>query len=154
MPKCLIGLDLGTNCGFAVSASSPTGTAIVSGAWDLSIDTSHDSPSLRFEKFATHLDGILALSPQRVFYEVVRRHRGIKAGHIYGAFLAKMQERCDHFNVPFHGLSVQEIKKFATGKGNASKDEMIRAMQVRGYDPKCDNEADALAILLCGYEMF
>ncbi|AQX28210.1 hypothetical protein BJB63x_008080 [Bartonella sp. JB63] len=39
------------------------------------------------------------------------------------------------------------LKKATTGKGNASKEEMIEAMYSKGHVP-CDyNEADALAIL-------
>ena len=39
------------------------------------------------------------------------------------------------------------IKKHATGKGNASKDEMVAAMRLLGHEPADDNEADALALL-------
>ena len=44
-------------------------------------------------------------------------------------------------------MPVGTIKKHATGKGNAGKDEMIIAAKSRGHDPKDDNEADALALL-------
>ena len=39
------------------------------------------------------------------------------------------------------------IKKHATGKGNASKDEMVASARARGHTPVDDNEADALALL-------
>jgi Holliday junction resolvasome RuvABC endonuclease subunit len=39
------------------------------------------------------------------------------------------------------------IKQFTTGKGNAPKDAMIKAMQALGHAPADDNEADALALL-------
>ena len=39
------------------------------------------------------------------------------------------------------------IKKHATGKGNAGKDEMIAAMRALDHGVTDDNEADALAIL-------
>jgi Holliday junction resolvasome RuvABC endonuclease subunit len=42
---------------------------------------------------------------------------------------------------------VGTIKKFMTGKGNATKEEMIAAAKLRGFDPKTDDEADALGIL-------
>lgn len=51
-----------------------------------------------------------------------------------------------HRGVP-EGIPVGTIKKHATGKGNASKDEMIEAMKARGHSPADDNEADALALL-------
>lgn len=151
MPTYL-GLDLGTHCGFALLTANRGGSSIMSGAWDCSIKTGHDSPSLRFDKFEKQLDDFLMLGVDRVYYEVVRRHRGTQAAHIYGAFLAKMQERCDRVGIPFEGLSVQEIKKFATGKGNASKEQVIEGVQKLGYDPGCDNEADAISIVLAGRE--
>ena len=45
------------------------------------------------------------------------------------------------------GVPVGTIKRHATGKGNASKDEMIAAMRALGHAVTDDNEADALAIL-------
>ncbi len=40
------------------------------------------------------------------------------------------------------------IKRHATGKGNASKDEIITAIKAKGFNPVDDNEADSLALLL------
>jgi Holliday junction resolvasome RuvABC endonuclease subunit len=34
-----------------------------------------------------------------------------------------------------------------TGKGNASKTDVIKAVKSKGHQPKDDNEADALALL-------
>ena len=42
-------------------------------------------------------------------------------------------------------MPVGTIKKHATGKGNASKDDMIASVRLRGHNPADDNEADALA---------
>ena len=39
------------------------------------------------------------------------------------------------------------IKKHATGKGNASKEEVMKAMRELGHPVTDDNEADALALL-------
>lgn len=47
----------------------------------------------------------------------------------------------------YQGVPVGTIKKHATGKGNAGKEEMILAVRQRGHSPSDDNEADALAIL-------
>jgi Holliday junction resolvasome RuvABC endonuclease subunit len=47
---------------------------------------------------------------------------------------------------------VGTIKRYATGKGNASKNEVIAAMRARGFEPADDNEADAIAILLWALE--
>ena len=50
--------------------------------------------------------------------------------------------------VPYQGVPVGTIKRFATGKGNAGKEAVIAAMRARGFAPADDNEADALALLL------
>ncbi len=44
-------------------------------------------------------------------------------------------------------MPVGTIKRHATGKGNASKGDVIAAMRARGYAVRDDNEADALALL-------
>lgn len=54
---------------------------------------------------------------------------------------------CEHHNIPYQGVPVGTIKKHATGKGNAGKDEMITSVRERGHTPVDDNEADALALL-------
>ncbi len=69
------------------------------------------------------------------------------ASHIYGGFLATLTAWCEHHQIPYEGIPVGIIKKATTGKGNASKEEMIKAVCAKGHTPKDDNEADALAIL-------
>lgn len=55
---------------------------------------------------------------------------------------------CFQHNIPCNGLTVQAIKKFMTGKGNATKEEMIAAARQKGFNPETDDEADAIAIML------
>lgn len=55
---------------------------------------------------------------------------------------------CQMKGLYYLGYSASEIKKFITGKGNASKDEVIASVKELGYDPFDDNEADAIAIFL------
>ena len=43
--------------------------------------------------------------------------------------------------------AVPTIKKFITGSGRASKEEMIEAIQKRGFEVNDDNEADALGVM-------
>src|SRR3546814_5855938 len=68
------------------------------------------------------------------------------AAHAYGGFMAQLTAWCEEHGVPYSGVLVGEIKKFATSKGNASKGEMIAATQEWGYSPADDNEEDAIAI--------
>lgn len=146
-----LGLDLGTHCGFARFDKLKKGGAYMTGAWDFSI-TRFDSPHVRYERFGVQLDTHFTLGVTKVFYEKVLRHRGTTAAHVYGAFLNKLHEKCAEYNVPFEGLSVQEIKKFATGKGNAKKDAVMRSCEAWGFSPKSEDEADAIAILKCSLE--
>jgi Holliday junction resolvasome RuvABC endonuclease subunit len=39
------------------------------------------------------------------------------------------------------------IKRHITGKGNATKEEVIAAVRAKGFSPVDDNDADALALL-------
>ena len=50
-------------------------------------------------------------------------------------------------NIPYQGVPVGTIKKHATGKGNAGKDDMIASVRLRGHTPADDNEADALSLI-------
>jgi Holliday junction resolvasome RuvABC endonuclease subunit len=87
-----------------------------------------------------------------VLYEEVRAHRGTDACQIFGGFLATLTAWCEHHGLAYEGVPVGTIKRHATGKGNATKDEVIAAVQARGFAPADDNEADALALLLWAIE--
>lgn len=155
-----IAIDIGTHCGWARFDSALAeplkppvrpGGRVTSGAWDFK-PTRFDSPHVRYSRFGQKLESELALGVDKVFYEKVMRHKGTAAAHVYGAFLNKLHETCAAFDIPFEGLSVQEIKKHATGKGNAGKDLMVSACQRWGFRPTSEDEADAICILRCAME--
>ena len=77
----------------------------------------------------------------------MRRPVSTDAAHAFGGFLATLTAWCEHHQIPYQGVPVGTIKKHATGKGNASKDEVVAAVRARGHQPADDNEADALALL-------
>ncbi len=136
--------DLGTKVGFAVS----DGSTRYSGSQNLAAKK-HENWAARFEKFVVLLDSIAKNGvPDRVVYEEVRAHKGTDAAHIYGAFMAELHKWCNARNVPVTGVPVGTIKKFATGHGNASKMEVLMAVEKRyGVLAQDDNEADAVALL-------
>ncbi len=78
----------------------------------------------------------------------VRRHIGTDAAHVFGGLLATLTSWAELNRIPYEGVPVGTIKRFATGKGNADKAAVIAAMEARGFRPADDNEADALALLL------
>jgi crossover junction endodeoxyribonuclease RuvC len=49
--------------------------------------------------------------------------------------------------IPYEGVPVGTIKRHITGKGNATKEEVIAAVRAKGFSPVDDNDADALALL-------
>ena len=53
---------------------------------------------------------------------------------------------------PFVTIPPCTLKKWATGKGNAGKAEMIAEAARRGLSPRNDNEADAALLALLGLE--
>ena len=138
-----LALDLGTTTGWAAW----TGSHIASGTWDLR-PRRFDGGGMRFVRFASLLrEAVEGLTIARVYYEEVRAHAGTDAAHIYGGFLATLTAWCEREQVAYQGVPVGTIKRFATGKGNAGKAEMIAAAKARGHDPVDDNHADALALL-------
>ena len=104
---------------------------------------------MRFLRFKRWLNELLSVSKEinAVYFEEVRRHAGVDAAHAYGGFLGQLTAWCEQHHVPYLGVPVGTIKKHATGKGNASKDDMIAAVVKCGFAPGDDNEADALALL-------
>lgn len=101
---------------------------------------------LRFKRWLSELRD-MATDIHTVYFEEVRRHAGVDAAHVYGGLMATLTTWCEHHKVPYQGVPVGTIKKHATGKGNAGKDEVIAAMRAKGHPVTDDNEADALAIL-------
>jgi len=138
-----LALDLGTTTGWAAW----TGSHIASGTWDLR-PRRFDGGGMRFVRFASLLrEAVEGLTIARVYYEEVRAHAGTDAAHIYGGLWAHLTAFCEAESIPYAGVPVGSIKRHATGKGNANKEQMIAAARDRGWDPSDDNEADALWIL-------
>ncbi|WP_250294779.1 crossover junction endodeoxyribonuclease RuvC [Wolbachia endosymbiont of Oedothorax gibbosus] len=87
------------------------------------------------------------LDIEAVYFEEVRRHLGTDAAHCYGGFFAVLAAWCEENNIPYQGVNVKTIKRFIAGNGNASKSEVIEAIREKGFSPRDDNEADALALM-------
>jgi Holliday junction resolvasome RuvABC endonuclease subunit len=109
---------------------------------------------MRFLRFRAWLDEIHLLTGgfDQLFYEQVRRHAGTDASHLYGGWLAILSTWCEQRSIPYQGVPVGTLKRFATGKGNAGKEAVLAAVRARGFAPADDNEADALALLLWALE--
>ena len=141
----ILALDLGTRTGWALLDTDGT---ITSGTEQFKPQR-FEGGGMRFLRFKRWLAELLTASDHinAVYFEEVRRHAGVDAAHAYGGFMGHLTAWCESHNIPYQGVPVGTIKKHATGKGNAGKDEMILAVTQRGHSPSDDNEADALAIL-------
>ncbi len=145
MQNTILALDLGTTTGWALMTRDGS---ITSGTESFKPHR-FEGGGMRFLRFKRWLTEIKQTSDSinAVYFEEVRRHLGVDAAHAYGGFIAHLTAWCEHHQIPYQGVPVGTIKKHATGKGNASKDEMIAAAKARGHLPADDNEADALALL-------
>ena len=145
MNQTLLALDLGTTTGWALHAHDGS---ITSGSASFKPQR-FEGGGMRFLRFKRWLTEIKQSSDglDAVYFEEVRRHMGVDAAHAYGGFMAHLTAWCEHHQIPYQGIPVGTIKKHATGRGNAGKDEMLAAARNLGHSPADDNEADALALL-------
>ena len=146
--------DLGTSCGYARETGGPF---IISGTLQLQ-QQRNESPGMRFIRFQNRLPEILK-GVTLVAFEDVRfhgRNNPSSVAHIYGALKALLQMYCDQHDIQYTGFTPSEIKKHATGKGNANKEMMIAAAQARWTDAviRGHDEADARWILALAQERF
>jgi len=146
----VLALDLGTCTGWALQERSGR---ICSGSQPFRPQRYEGGGMrfLRFQRWLTELSHSPASSNQllidQLVFEEVRRHAGVDAAHAYGGFLGQLGCFCEHHRIPYQGVPVGTIKRFITGRGNASKAEVLAAVRQLGYQPVDDNEADALALL-------
>ena len=150
LAHAILALDLGTQTGWALRAAEG---AHSSGTVSFR-PSRYDGGGMRYLRFTNWLT---ELDEQKgplsaIYFEAVRRHAGTDAAHVYGGLMATLTAWAELRGVPYEGIPVGTIKRFATGKGNASKAAVIQAMRERGFAPSDDNEADALALLLWAVE--
>jgi Holliday junction resolvasome RuvABC endonuclease subunit len=140
----IIGIDPGSRCGWAILEN---GVRIASGVWDLK-GRRHEGGGMRYLRCRQYFEQLLATTHvDAVAYEEIRRHQGVDAAHVYGGIVGQIAAVCEDKLVPFSGIPVSTAKRSATGRGNASKDDMIAAANNRwSISVEDDNEADALWI--------
>jgi Holliday junction resolvasome RuvABC endonuclease subunit len=148
--SAILALDLGMTTGWAIRIAEGV---ILSGTVSFR-PSRYDGGGMRYLRFRAWLEELLedAGGLAAVWFEEVRRHAGTDAAHAYGGFLATLTSWCEQRGLPYQGVPVGTIKRFATGKGNAPKAAMLAAIRARGYQPADDNEADAIALLLWALE--
>jgi len=146
--KNILALDLATKTGWA-TGSRPT--EITSGVQDFSLQRG-DSSGMRYLRFESWLTDVITLvHPEVIIYEQAHQRGGAPTEIAYG-FITHTLKICAKYQIEHQALHTGTLKKFWTGKGNAGKSEMIAECRRRGFSPRDDNEADAIALLHWGLE--
>jgi crossover junction endodeoxyribonuclease RuvC len=143
----ILALDLGTKLGWAVSFGPGD---ILHGTVEFRLGR-FEGGGMMWLRFRQWLNSMAENHGpiEAVYFEEVQGLRGQDAARVFGGFLATLTGWCETKEIPYSGIPVSTVKKAATGKGNANKDAMIAAMKAQGFSPETDNDADALALLLC-----
>jgi len=140
----ILALDPATHCGWAHSCGA-------SGVWDLSTKRD-ESGGMKLIRLRAKLHELARMDYgiSLVVFEAARN----AAPKMQGALVhqARLQGVievwCHDMAIEYRGYSPSEIKKHATGKGNAGKADVIAAARDKlGYAGHDDNEADALWLL-------
>lgn len=135
----ILSLDIATKTGWK--------TKTASGVWDLKPNRG-ESEGMRVVRFKSKVKEIISM--EAITVVVYERPAGMHKSSIMVAseMVGVLKDLCIELGVELACYSSTEIKKFATGKGNANKEAMITAAQNKGYNPKDDNEADAIHLFL------
>ena len=143
--KRLLGLDLASNCGATFCDIIPglpvTGGQMIAGQWDLEVGK-WDTQAIRLIRLKQFLS---IAKPDLVFYEEVkfvgqspapgaRRQNltALVARAVSGAQVVHIMQGClvtwcEERDIPCQHVPIGVLKKYATGRGNANKLDMIRA---------------------------
>lgn len=145
----ILALDIATNTGWAVSIDGKTVAA--SGHWNFTVKKD-ESTGMRLLRFRGKLNEILRdIQPKMIVFENTVHQIGGRGGaHVQGEMQGVMKCWCMEQSpaVEFKGYFPTEIKKHATGKGNAKKPDMILAAQKKWRQVfESDDEVDARWIL-------
>ncbi len=141
----ILALDCATQTGWAVTDNA---TIIESGSQSFA-KRRGESNGIMFLKFRKWLETLISLwKPEVVAYE--RAHfRGGAATEICVGLQTRVQEIAADNGIELLPVATGELKKFATGKGNAGKHEIMKAAEVHLQRPPIDdNEADAVFLAL------
>lgn len=138
----ILAIDPATKCGFAHSCG-------VSGTWDFSVRRD-ESAGMRLIRLRGKLNELYEAEPVELLVYEAARHAAPK---MQGALVVQATLQgvlllwAEDHKIEYRGYSPSEIKKFATGKGNANKADMMAAAVQKFGLIQDDNHADALWLL-------
>jgi Holliday junction resolvasome RuvABC endonuclease subunit len=146
----ILALDPATKCGWAYW----TGAQFYSGTWDLT-PRRDESKGMRLYRFEAKLAELMRSGVDIVVYEAARAMHGhIGAIVVQSEIQGVLKLWCEKEQLEYRGYSSTEIKKHATGKGNANKDAVMLAVAQKYGVSGDSNEADAVALLHLALEEY
>jgi len=142
----VLGIDPASACGWA-QVEFPSGRLLNRGVWKLQHGRL-EGGGMMFVRLETWLLEVTAQHPDIIAMEDVRRHIGTHAAHLYGGITATICRICEEIGATYTSVPVGTWKKLATGKGNASKEDVMKAAIARWGEtsPWQQDEADAAFI--------
>lgn len=144
----ILSLDAASTTGWAIDTKSLYGT------WDLKT-LKDESMGMKLIRLKSKLQ--LIHETEKLDLIIYERAAGQHtASVIHQAKLIGIIENfCEENGIDYKAYSAKELKKFATGNGNANKQDMIKAAKTKyGYSESDDNVADAMHMLeLCKEEL-
>ena len=141
-----LALDLGTKTGFAVIDSK---RLIDSGSIDLSKQVANvDEDGAKWVRFNANLERWKTLyCYDQIAYENVLFTTSSNMSRAWFGALAILSMFSETNGIPLTPYPIQTIKKYATGRGNAIKADMVKAVELNfGKHVDSDDEADAICI--------
>lgn len=137
----ILALDLATRSGWATNINRTSGVQ----TFDV---RRGESPGMRFLRCRGWLNEMRALlgNIDVIVYEQAH-HRGGAATACCVGLVSTVQAVAAEHDIELMAVHTGELKRWATGKGNAGKPAMIEAARQRGWSPVDDNEADAALLL-------
>lgn len=146
----ILALDMATKLGWATNVALPISSGVE--VFDVNRGA---SPGARYFKFVKWLqDRIKEIQPDLIVYEQASQRGGAPTEILIG-FTTHLQSVCFMKKIEHVAIRADHIKIFATGKGKAEKEEMIKACVTKlNIVPIDDNHADALWILAYGEDNY
>lgn len=108
-----------------------------------------ESPGMDFLRYGGWLEEMnkISMKPIDVIVYEDPHLRGKAATLLLVGFITKIKEFAAKYNIQVANLHTGTLKKYATGSGSASKEDMVAEAKRRGFGVQNDDEADAVLLL-------
>ena len=137
--KVILALDTSTKTGWALNEPRSSGVENFS-------EYKRESNGAVLILFRAWLESMIQIyRPNLIIYEQPH-HRG-KGTTLLMGLVGIVHECVTKFNCTMAEVHSATLKKYATGNGHATKEEMIEKAKEKKWKPKDDNECDALWLL-------